>query len=94
MAFRIGLTPDQFWSLTPKEFRLAIEAFKQKEETTEWRMAVLMSTLTAPHLKKPIKPKAFIRGNQPVQFQSADQFNEHMRTQKQRADLKALLEDE
>lgn len=50
----LNLMPEQFWSLTYKEFLELVEGYKYRNEL-EWRkIAQLASWIMAPHLKRPI----------------------------------------
>lgn len=52
----LNLQPHQFWKLTLAEFKLMMEGFNLRNEL-EWRkVAQLASWVTAPHLKRPMKP--------------------------------------
>ena len=45
MAFRIGLKPEEFWALTPREFQLMVEAHNENTESAHDARAWALSTL-------------------------------------------------
>ena len=49
MAFRMGLKPDEFWAMTPRNFQLMCEAFNENERSAHdaraWCLSTLITTL-------------------------------------------------
>jgi hypothetical protein len=49
MAFRMGLKPDEFWAMTPRNFQLMSEAFNENERAAHdaraWSLATLITAL-------------------------------------------------
>ena len=60
----MGLSPSEFWSLSPHEFNVLAEAYKEKreEETLQLRssLANLMWAAGAGHWKRGTEPKTFL----------------------------------
>lgn len=61
-ALRVGLTHEQFWSLTPKEIAMSIEAYNEnkKDELQLWAWAVSLIVSYTGRLKKPIQPNELL----------------------------------
>ena len=49
----LDLCPEQFYRLTPGEFRAKYLGYVRRERRTMERMALLVAELNAPHLKRP-----------------------------------------
>ena len=49
MAFRMGLKPDEFWAMTPRNFQLMCEAFNENERSAHdaraWSLATIITAL-------------------------------------------------
>ena len=49
MAFRMGLKPDEFWAMTPRNFQLMCEAFNENERAAHdaraWSLATIITAL-------------------------------------------------
>jgi len=58
----LGLTDDQFYALTPRQYHLLLERHRDREKHTEWMVGLLASTVAnwsmgAP--KEPLQPRDF-----------------------------------
>lgn len=56
----LKLQPHEFWRLTPKEYQLMVEGYKEYDYTIMQKVAQLASWVTAPHLKRPIPPEKLL----------------------------------
>lgn len=56
----LKLQPHQFWALTPKEYKLMVEGYKDYDNSVMQKVAQLASWVTAPHLKNPVSPKKLL----------------------------------
>ena len=56
----LNLQPHEFWRLTPKEYNLMVEGYKEYDYTIMQKVAQLASWVTAPHLKNPVSPKKLL----------------------------------
>ena len=62
-CFSQGLTYDQARRVTIWELNLRLQSKKEKDEADLYRLAVLASWVTAPHLKKAINPDQLVNIN-------------------------------
>lgn len=82
---RLGLLPDQFWSLTWRELDYLIKHYEQSLEV-KWDIArTLGSWSIAPHINKRIKPQDLFklpsesRKKQVKQIPTIEEFEAHLK---------------
>src|SRR5690606_34808962 len=93
IALEVGWTQEQFWSSTPHELSLAVEAHRRKEEAAyeraAWIAAVIINHMPtfSKHRPPPVTPDQLLGRNRSVdvsQFGSREEFREYMRRQLER----------
>lgn len=58
----LQLTPDQFYRLTPAEFRELVEGWEWREDYQLQTIALIVSHVVQPHIKKKLTPKKLYDG--------------------------------
>lgn len=56
----LDLRPHEFWKLTFAEFNLMVEGYQMRDKKGYQKLAQHASWVTAPHLKRPIKPEKLL----------------------------------
>lgn len=56
-AVRVGISPDQFWRMTPKEIHFVMEGYLWRRDDLHIHLSRYTAATISPHTKKRIKPK-------------------------------------
>ena len=90
LAYEVGLTPEQFWGMTAREFLLCIEGYSQRQKEDMRKRAWEVSLIMAATLGRDAPTAAQLLGEETTTFvpevSSPEEFKEYMRKRKLEAE--------